>query len=100
MKISGRPRTIPTGMGISPCALEMIIMHTRAQAAAETAPDLYMTRGEAAGYLKLSVSYLAKLAVIGGGPVMCRMGRAVRYRRRDLDAWAAVGTCHSTSEVA
>lgn len=60
----------------------------------------YLTRGEAADYLKLSTSYLAKLAVTGGGPIMCRLGRSVRYRRRDLDAWAAAGACRSTSEAA
>lgn len=63
-------------------------------------PEEYLTRAEAADYLKLSASHLAKLAVMGGGPVMCRMGRAVRYRRRDLDAWAAAGACRSTSEAA
>lgn len=62
--------------------------------------ETYLTRPEAAEYLKLSVSYLAKLAVVGGGPIMVRLGeKAVRYRRSDLDAWAARGACRSTSEV-
>lgn len=61
----------------------------------------YLTRAEAAEYLKLSNSYLAKLAVMGGGPLMCKLGaRAVRYRRCDLDAWASAGACRSTSEAA
>lgn len=59
----------------------------------------YLTRPEAAEYLKLSVSYLAKLAVVGGGPTMIRLGKSVRYRRRDLDAWAARGACRSTSDA-
>ena len=60
----------------------------------------YLTRLAAAEYLKISGSYLAKLAVVGGGPTMIRLGRSVRYRRRDLDAWAAAGACRSTSEAA
>lgn len=63
-------------------------------------PEEYLTRPQAAEYLKLSPSHLAKLAVTGGGPLMCRLGRAVRYRRRDLDAWASAGVCRSTSEAA
>ncbi|MBB6307143.1 helix-turn-helix transcriptional regulator [Xanthobacter tagetidis] len=62
--------------------------------------DHYLTRAQAAEYLGLSVSYLAKLAVTGGGPIMLRFGgRAVRYRRADLDAWAARAACRSTSDT-
>jgi hypothetical protein len=31
---------------------------------------------------------LAKLAVIGGGPLFGKVGRMVIYREHDLDAWA------------
>jgi excisionase family DNA binding protein len=40
---------------------------------------------EAAAYLQSSVSTLAKLRLYGGGPTFCRIGRAIRYRKTDLD---------------
>ena len=46
---------------------------------------------------------LAKLAVIGGGPVFRRVGRVPLYAPKDLDAWVASKLSqpmHSTSEAA
>jgi hypothetical protein len=46
-------------------------------------------------------STLAKLAVIGGGPIFCRAGRVPLYSTEDLDAWAASllsGPMRSTSD--
>lgn len=53
-----------------------------------------MRRDKAADYLKGrygfgSAGTLAKLAVIGGGPVFRRIGRWPVYTEADLDAWAA-----------
>ena len=53
---------------------------------------------EAAAKTGLSVSTLEKLRVYGGGPKFCRLGRAVRYRAPDLDAWMAERLVGSTSE--
>lgn len=53
----------------------------------------YFCAAEAARYLGLSESYLAKLRMGTFpeiGPEFCRIGqRAIRYRKRDLDTWMA-----------
>jgi Helix-turn-helix domain len=49
--------------------------------------DDLLTTPEAADYLRLSPSTLAKLRVYGTGPTACFFGRAVRYTRQDLDAF-------------
>jgi excisionase family DNA binding protein len=52
-----------------------------------------LTTAEAANYLGLSASYLNQLRVLGvkGGkiesPPFIKIGRAVRYRRIELDEW-------------
>jgi hypothetical protein len=54
----------------------------------------------AAAYLNVSVSYLNKLRVIGGGPVYSKVGsRRVVYRVDDLDRWLAASRRRSTSEA-
>ncbi len=53
--------------------------------------------------LKRSASYLAKLAVVGGGPPFRKGGRNPLYTTDDLDIWAQskIGPLvHSTSEAA
>jgi hypothetical protein len=55
------------------------------------------TRG-AAGHLSCSASYLEKLRVVGGGPRFLKIGKAVRYKLDDLDAWASARAHSSTSE--
>jgi excisionase family DNA binding protein len=62
--------------------------------------EVYLTPHEAAQYLHSSASTLAKLRVYGGGPTFCRIGRAIRYRRSDLDEFMAASRVRSTSEVA
>jgi excisionase family DNA binding protein len=49
--------------------------------------ETYLTPREAAAYLRSSHSTLAKRRLQGNGPCFVRLGRAVRYRRSDLDAW-------------
>jgi hypothetical protein len=72
--------------------------------------EIYLTRREAAAYLiekhgvlgAVTASTLAKLAVLGGGPVMYRFGHRVGYRRPDLDAWVLSrmsGPRRSTSDT-
>jgi len=49
--------------------------------------EKYLTPREAALYLRTSPSTLAKRRLQGNGPTFVRIGRAVRYRQSDLDAW-------------
>lgn len=57
----------------------------------------YLTADEAAAYLGLSPSYLAKLRMGTSavtGPCYYRVGpRAIRYRVSDLDQWMASKSC-------
>lgn len=46
----------------------------------------------------LSVSTLNKLRLAGGGPRYAKLGRAVRYRVSDIDAWIAASLRNSTSQ--
>jgi predicted DNA-binding transcriptional regulator AlpA len=58
-----------------------------------------MRAGDAARYLALSPSTLAKMRLRGDGPRYVKAGpRAVTYRRADLDAWLESHARHSTSE--
>ena len=50
---------------------------------------MYLTTGQAARYLGLSHRTLKRYRVSGDGPVFHRFGGRVRYRRDDLDVWAA-----------
>lgn len=69
----------------------------------------YLRRSEAAAYVAnhygfpCSRQWLAKLAVIGDGPVFRKAGRYPIYRPEDLDRWAQarIGPAQrSTSDVA
>ena len=57
-------------------------------------PSLYLRREAAALYVKehwgvpCARATLAKLAVVGGGPVYRKAGRTPIYAPADLDAWA------------
>ena len=56
---------------------------------------------DAAAYIGLSVSTLAKMRLRGDGPVYAKAGpRIVVYERADLDAWLTRRKRRSTSEVA
>lgn len=58
-----------------------------------------MKTEEAGRYLGLSSSLLNKLRLTGGGPQFVRLaGRAIRYRRADLDAWIDASVAASTSQ--
>lgn len=56
----------------------------------------YLSTCEAAEYLGLSARTLRRYRVTGEGPVFHRFGARVRYRRGDLDEWAAVRRRTST----
>ena len=64
----------------------------------DLANDVSMTPPDAARYLALSSSWLAKRRCYGGGPRFCKTGRRVTYRRSDLNAWREQNACSSTSE--
>lgn len=49
-------------------------------------PEL-LTVQEASRWARCSVSFLEKLRQRGEGPRVVRLGRAVRYRLSDLEAW-------------
>ena len=57
------------------------------------------TRG-AADHLACSTSYLEKRRLTGGGPRFIKIGKAVRYKLADLDAFADARSHISTSEYA
>ena len=60
--------------------------------------DDYLNTRQAAAYLQISASTLNKLRVYGDGPPFVKIGRSVRYRRSDLDVWAATCLRKSTSD--
>ena len=69
---------------------------------------LYLRRDDAARHVRekwglpCSPKWLAKLAVVGGGPLYCKAGRTPLYAPDDLDRWAndQIGVRrHSTSVV-
>lgn len=55
---------------------------------------------EAAAHVHLSKPTLERLRLTGDGPPYAKLGKAVRYRKADLDAWLASHLIHSTSEGA
>lgn len=56
-----------------------------------TSPPILVNTSEAARLLALSASHLEKLRFFRdpNGPPYVRVGRAIRYRLLDLEAWAA-----------
>lgn len=57
-----------------------------------------MRAPDAAQYLQLSASTLAKMRMTGAGPRYAKAGRTVLYDRLDLDAWLAQRTFKSNSD--
>lgn len=57
-----------------------------------------LTVSDAARWAKVSESFLNKARLTGNGPRYLRLGRAIRYRLEDLEAWAAEREASSTSE--
>ncbi|HEY3909465.1 MAG TPA: helix-turn-helix domain-containing protein [Stellaceae bacterium] len=63
-----------------------------------TDPDALLSTGEAAFLCAMSPRSLEKWRVVGGGPLFVRLGRATRYRRRDLVEWSERRRRKSTSD--
>lgn len=60
--------------------------------------DRLINEFEAADFLGYTVRALRNWRVRGGGPCFVRVsGRSIRYRRRDLVAWAEERLCANTS---
>jgi excisionase family DNA binding protein len=71
---------------------------TERKAEAQSAPlATVMTVQQASEYLGLAVSTLNQWRCHGGGPVFIKMGRAVRYRVEDLEAFISSSRMSSTS---
>jgi excisionase family DNA binding protein len=49
--------------------------------------DELLTEAELADLLKVSARTIRDWRVKGSGPPALRLGRGIRYRRRDVDAW-------------
>lgn len=60
--------------------------------------DTLLTGREAASLLRLSERTLERHRTTGTGPRYVALGRAIRYRRRDLLDWIERATRQSTSE--
>jgi hypothetical protein len=68
----------------------------------------YLRRTDAATYVRdiwgipCSPKWLAKLAVVGGGPTYRKAGRFPLYAPSDLDAWASakIGAPRTSTSVA
>ncbi|PHP64820.1 transcriptional regulator [Zhengella mangrovi] len=64
-----------------------------------TRNTLLLTETDVARQLGVSVRTLQSWRVKGGGPVFSKLGRSVRYRPSDVDAWVAGNLTTSTSQV-
>jgi len=64
-------------------------------------PNTLLTTKQAADYLGVSKSFLAKARVSGEPEIQfSRLGGCIRYRLVDLDAFVAANMACSTSEAA
>ena len=58
-----------------------------------------LTPEEAAKLLGIARSTLSKLRLTGNGPLYCKLGRRVVYRREDLTAWLQSHVARNTSDA-
>jgi predicted DNA-binding transcriptional regulator AlpA len=61
--------------------------------------EALLTGREAAEFLRLSERTMERYRTAGTGPQYIAMGRAIRYRRRDVLAWIERSARQSTSEA-
>jgi excisionase family DNA binding protein len=57
-----------------------------------------LTTIQAADYLQISKQKLEIARHRGGGPAFCKIGRIVRYRKSDLDAYLAEHVYKNTTK--
>ena len=60
--------------------------------------DVLLEPNEAAAFLKVSLSWLAKARMRGDGPPYIRVGRSIRYAETALIQWTKSRQRLSTSE--
>ena len=65
-----------------------------------TDPDALLNESQASQLLGVSVRTLQGWRLRGGSPVYVKVGRCVRYRRRDLVSWVDENSYSSTSQTA
>lgn len=58
-----------------------------------------ITASEAARFVGLSESTLAKLRLYGNGPTYCKLGRRVVYRPADLEVWLQSRAVQDTTDA-
>lgn len=76
----------------------MTARRTKSLRAFPSDPDALVRESEAAAFLGFTPRALQLWRQTGGGPRFVRVSsRAIRYRRRDLVAWAEARLTHSTS---
>ena len=79
----------------------MSVMHERAVAPPYSGgkqAEILLTPKEAAKFLRLSESFLAKARMRGDGPRYRKLSRSVRYSMSDLVAWLKACAKTSTAE--
>ena len=62
--------------------------------------DRWVNTEAAARHCGMAASTFEKLRVYGSGCPYSKMGRSVRYRLSDLDAWMEARVIDSTSQIA
>ena len=67
-------------------------------AAIHVYPDGRMDANSAAAYVGVSYKSLAIMRCQGTGPTFCKLGKAIFYRRDDLDAWIQSRRAVSTAD--
>jgi hypothetical protein len=60
--------------------------------------DEVLTPKDAAKFLKMSTSFLAKKRMHGGGPTYSKSGRSVRYTKAALLKWLKSRECRTTKD--
>jgi hypothetical protein len=65
---------------------------------AENDLERLFTPKEAAGRLRVSLSWLAKARMLGSGPPFVKFGRSVRYPERALAQWTKAHLRLTTSD--
>jgi predicted DNA-binding transcriptional regulator AlpA len=71
----------------------------KAEVSVETARIKVVSVHDAARFVGLSESTLAKLRLNGNGPIYCKLGRRVVYRTADLEQWLQSRTTRDTSDA-
>jgi hypothetical protein len=62
-------------------------------------PDALLREQDAADLLSISIRTLQSWRIRNFGPLIVQVGRAVRYRRRDLIAWIDANTVGGARSV-